>query len=226
MIFADRFKTARLETNYLKIAVFEDNKMLREMLFQLIHGTPGFSCVGAYPDANDLVRKIESSVPDIVLMDIDMPGISGIEAVRIMKEKFPAVQILMQTIFEDDEKIYESICAGASGYLLKNTPPAKLLEALNELHTGGSPMSSSVARKVLEIFQKQNHHSKKEDFNFSQREKEVLEGLVKGMSYKMIADSCSISIDTIKFHIKNIYEKLHVHSKSEAVIKAMKHKLV
>jgi DNA-binding NarL/FixJ family response regulator len=215
-----------LKNTVLKIAIFEDNKMLREMLFQLIHGTPGFECVGAYPDANDLTYKIERSLPDIVLMDIDMPGISGIEAVRIIKEKFPAIEILMQTIFEDDEKIYDSICAGASGYLLKNTPPAKLLEALQELHTGGSPMSTSVARRVLEIFQKQNSFSKNTDFNLSQREKEVLEGLVKGMSYKMIADSCSISIDTIKFHIKNIYEKLHVHSKSEAIIKAIRHKLV
>ncbi len=215
-----------MKTDNLKIAIFEDNKMLREMLFQLIHGTEGFICVGAFADANDLVHKIEKSVPDIALMDIDMPGISGIEAVQILKEKFPSVQVLMQTIFEEDEKIYDSICAGASGYLLKNTPPAKLLEALNELHTGGSPMSASVARKVLEIFKKENLNSKKQDFKFSEREKDVLEGLVKGMSYKMIADSCNISIDTIKFHIKNIYEKLHVHSKSEAVIKAIRHKLV
>ncbi len=215
-----------MQVQSLKIAIFEDNKMLREMMFQLIHGTIGFTCVGAFGDAGDLIHKIEKSVPDIVLMDIDMPGISGIEAVLIIKERFPSVQILMQTIFEEDEKIYDSICAGASGYLLKNTSPAKLLEALNELHTGGAPMSASVAKKVLEIFQKQNFFSKSPDYNFSQREKEVLGGLVKGMSYKMIADSCGISIDTIKFHIKNIYEKLHVHSKSEAVIKAIKHKLI
>lgn len=209
----------------IKTVIFEDNHILRDMLFQLINGSPGFICTGAFADAGDLVYKIEKSEPDVVLMDIDMPGISGIEAVHIIKEKFPAVQILMQTIFEEDEKIYDSICAGASGYLLKNTPPAKLLEALQEVHSGGSPMSASVARKVLTVFQKQSHF-KKEKFDLSEREIEVLQNLVKGMSYKMIADACGITIDTIKFHAKNIYEKLHVHSKSEAVIKAMKNRIV
>lgn len=209
----------------IKTVIFEDNHILRDMLFQLINGSPGFICTGAFADAGDLVYKIVKSEPDVVLMDIDMPGISGIEAVHIIKEKFPAVQILMQTIFEEDEKIYDSICAGASGYLLKNTPPAKLLEALQEVHSGGSPMSASVARKVLTVFQKQSHF-KKEKFDLSEREIEVLQNLVKGMSYKMIADACGITIDTIKFHAKNIYEKLHVHSKSEAVIKAMKNRIV
>jgi len=210
----------------LRVAVFEDNHPLREMLFQLINGTPEMSCVGAFPDAANLVRKIEQCTPEVILMDIDMPGISGIEAVSVIKEKFPAIQILMQTVFEDDAKIYASICAGASGYLLKNTTPARLIESLHEVHSGGSPMSSSVARKVLEAFKKQSSTPSREGETLSDREREVLNGLVKGMSYKMIAGECDISIDTIKFHIKNIYEKLHVHSKTEAIIKAIKHKIV
>ena len=212
--------------NIIKVAVFDDNFTLREMLFQLINGTDGFICVGAFANADDLIYKIERTEPDIVLMDIEMPGMNGIEAARIIKEKFPAVQILMQTIFEEDEKIFEAICAGASGYLLKNISPAKLIEALQEIHAGGAPMSASVAHKVLEAFQKQNIFVKKEMFKLSERELEVLQNLVKGMSYKMIADSCNLSIDGIKFHAKNIYEKLHVHSKSEAIIKAMKHNIV
>lgn len=213
-------------TGMIRVALFEDNHILRDMLFQLINGSPGFICTGAFANADDLVYKIEKAEPQVVLMDIDMPGMNGIEAVAIIKEKFPAVQILMQTIFEEDEKIYDSICAGASGYLLKNTPPAKLLEALQEVYSGGSPMSASVARKVLIAFQKQSVFSKKEKFDLSERELEVLQNLVKGMSYKMIADACGISFDTIRFHIKNIYQKLHVHSKSEAIIKALKNKIV
>ena len=210
----------------LKVAIFEDNHSLREMLFQLINGSEGFICVGAYGNADDLIHKIEKSEPDVVLMDIEMPGISGIEATKIIKEKFPAVQILMQTVFEDEDRIYESICAGASGYMLKNTPPAKLLEALLEVNSGGAPMSTTVARKLLTGFQLQGNIGKREKLDLSERELQVLENLVQGMSYKMIADARGISIDTIKFHIKNIYEKLHVHSKSEAVIKAIKQKIV
>lgn len=210
----------------LKIALFEDDKILREMLFQLIHGTPGFTCTGAFPDAEDIIHKIEKAEPDVVLMDIHMPGMSGIEAVRLIKKKFPAVNILMQTVFDEDEIIFEAICAGASGYLLKNTPPAKVLEALQEVNSGGAPMSASVARKLLDTFQKNMFFQKQDGFNLSAREKEVLQHLVKGMSYKMIADKCGISIDTIRFHVKNIYEKLHVNSKSEAVVKAIQNRIV
>lgn len=210
----------------LKIVVFEDNAQLREMLFQVINLTDGFSCTGAYPDAMDLEFKIRRSQPEIVLMDIDMPGISGIEAVRIIREKFPGVQIIMQTVFEDNEKVFDSICAGASGYLLKNSLSEQIISAIRELKNGGAPMSPGIASKVIRRFQEQNPYIKDEDFKLTEREKEVLTCLVKGMSYKMIADACLISIDTVKFHIKKIYEKLHVNSKSEAVIKAMKNKIV
>jgi len=210
----------------LKVVVFEDNAQLREMLFQVINLTDGFSCTGAYPDAMDLEFKIRRSQPEIVLMDIDMPGISGIEAVRILREKFPGVQVIMQTVFEDNEKVFDSICAGASGYLLKNSLSEQIISAIRELKNGGAPMSPGIASKVIRRFQDQNPYIKDEDFKLTNREKEVLTCLVKGMSYKMIADACLISIDTVKFHIKKIYEKLHVNSKSEAVIKAMKNKIV
>jgi two-component system, NarL family, response regulator LiaR len=210
----------------LKVVVFEDNAQLREMLFQVINLTDGFSCTGAYPDAMDLEFKIRRSQPEIVLMDIDMPGISGIEAVRILREKFPGVQVIMQTVFEDNEKVFDSICAGASGYLLKNSLSEQIISAIRELKNGGAPMSPGIASKVIRRFQEQNPYIKDEDFKLTNREKEVLTCLVKGMSYKMIADACLISIDTVKFHIKKIYEKLHVNSKSEAVIKAMKNKIV
>lgn len=210
----------------LKIIIFEDNQQLREMMCQLINGTEGFICVGAYPDAVDLDHRVEKAEPDVALMDIDLPGISGIEATRMIKIKFPAVHILIQSVFSDEDKVFEAICAGASGYLLKNTPPAMLLSALKDVHSGGAPMSSSIARKVLLAFQRNMKYGKKENFNLSEREIQVLQLLVEGMSYKMIADACSISLDGVRFHSRNIYEKLHVHSKSEAIIKAIKHKIV
>jgi len=174
----------------------------------------------------DLEFKIRRSQPEIVLMDIDMPGISGIEAVRIIREKFPEVQVMMQTVFEDNEKVFDSICAGASGYLLKNSLSEQIISAIRELKNGGAPMSPGIAKKVIHRFQEQNPYIKGEDFKLTEREKEVLTCLVKGMSYKMIADACFVSVDTVKFHIKKIYEKLHVNSKSEAVVKAMKNKIV
>lgn len=210
----------------VKVVIFEDNDQLREMLFQMINISEGLSCTGAYPDAMDLDYKIRRSQPDIILMDIDMPGINGIEAVQIIKEKYPQVKILMQTIFEDNDKVFDSICAGADGYLLKNSLSDLLIPSIKELNNGGAPMSPSIAKKVLNRFQEQNPYIQKDDLKLSNREKEVLTCLMKGMSYKMIADACNISIDTVKFHIKKIYEKLHVNSKSEAVIKAMRDKIV
>jgi len=155
-----------------------------------------------------------------------MPGKTGIEGVKMIHEQLPEIKIIMQTVVEDDEKIFASICNGASGYLLKNTTPARLLQAIEEVHSGGAPMTPSIAQRVLEKFRKQAPVSSKELNDLSNREKEILECLVEGMSYKMIAAACKISIDTVRFHIRNIYEKLHVGSKSEAVSKAMKGKVV
>lgn len=210
----------------IRVTIFEDNSSLRQSLFQLIDGSDGFKCVGAFPDCQDLLKNIEDTKPDVVLMDIEMPGIKGIEAVSILKEKYPGLKILMQTIFEDNEKIFNSILAGASGYILKNTSPSRFLDFIKETYEGGAPMSPSVATKVMKMVVEQSPSAKPANFNLSEREKEILSCLVKGMSYKLIADACFISIDTVRGHIRNIYEKLHVHSKGEAVATAIKSKIV
>jgi DNA-binding NarL/FixJ family response regulator len=210
----------------IKVAIFEDNKMLRESLQQLVNTTQGMACTGAFPDANKLVRNMQLANPDVVMMDINMPGISGIEAVQVIKEKFPQVKILMQTVFEENDKIFAAICAGASGYMLKKTAPRKMLGAVRETYLGGAPMTASVAVKVLQMFRSQSISEKKEFIDLSEREKEILALLVKGKSYKAVAFECFISIDTVSTHVRHIYEKLHVHSKSEAVAKAIHQKLI
>jgi len=210
----------------IRVTIFEDNKSLRQGLQQLINGSDGFTCAGAFEDCLDLIKNIEDSKPDVVLMDIEMPGINGIEAVGMIKESFPELKILPQTIFEDSDKIFRSILAGASGYILKNTSPSRFLEFIKETYEGGAPVSPSVATKVLQMVVDRSPAGKVNNFNLSEREKEVLSCLVKGMSYKLIADACFISIDTVRGHIRNIYEKLHVHSKSEAVAAALKGNIV
>lgn len=210
----------------IKVAIFEDNRSLREGLAAMIGGTSGFDCVGAFPNCNNLLRNISQVKPDVVLMDIEMPGISGIEAVGMIKEEFPEMKVLMETIFDDDEKIFSSICAGAEGYILKHTSPAEIMEAIKEIYEGGSPMTPSIANRVLKMVKVRPETGNRESFALSDREKEILTCLVKGMSYKMVADACFISIETVGVHIKNIYKKLQVHSKSEAVAKAIKGRIV
>ena len=210
----------------IKVAIFEDNKPLRESLRQLVDNTEGMVCTGVFADANKLVRSLQLSRPDVVMMDINMPGVSGIEAVQIIREKFPTVRIMMQTVFEDEDKIFAAICAGASGYMLKKTAPFKMIEAVRETYLGGSPMTASVAAKVLQIVRLQNTSEKNEFIDLSEREKEILSFLVKGKSYKAVAATCFISVDTVSTHVRHIYEKLHVHSKGEAVAKAIRQKLV
>lgn len=210
----------------IQVAIFEDNNSLRQSLQQLIDATPGMFCTGAFADANRLVRNMELAKPDVVVMDINMPGINGIEAVQIIRDKFPQVRIMMQTVFDDSDKVFAAICAGASGYILKKTSPAKIIEAINDTYNGGSPMTPSIAGKVLDMLRAQDTGSTQEFIRLSEREKEILALLVKGKSYKAIAASCFISADTVSTHVKHIYEKLHVHSKSEAVAKAIKQKLV
>lgn len=210
----------------IKVAIFEDNNNMREGLYQLINGSSGFTCTGAFPNCDDLVKRIEKSNPDVILMDIQMPGISGIEGVKLAKENFPEIKILMETIFDDDEKIFASICAGAEGYILKNTAPVEILNAIKEISEGGSPMTPTIANRVLKMVKNQRASYSKNLFNLTDREKEILSCLVEGMSYKLIADDLTISIDTVNVHIKNIYKKLQVHSKSEAVVKAIKGNIV
>jgi len=210
----------------IRVTIFEDNKSLRQGLFQLINGTEGFQCVGAFEDCMNLLHDVAETRPDIILMDIQMPGITGIEAVSMLREKYPDIKILMQTIFEESDKIFTSILAGASGYILKNTTPSRILDFIKETYEGGAPMSPPVAAKVLKMVASQSQPPIVTHFNLSEREKEILSCLVKGMSYKLIADACSISIDTVRGHIRSIYEKLHVHSKSEAVAAAIRGRIV
>ena len=207
----------------IRVIIFEDNESLRLGLYQLVNSREEYQCVGAFKDCLNLLQNIKDTSPDVVLMDIQMPGIDGIEAVRILRDKYPKLKILMQTIFEDNDKIFQSILAGASGYILKNTPSERILDSLKEVYEGGAPISPSIATKVLKMMvPAEAGHS----FNLTDREKEILGCLVKGMGYKLSAKTCFISVDTVRGHIRRIYEKLHVHSKGEAVAKAIKGNIV
>jgi DNA-binding NarL/FixJ family response regulator len=210
----------------IRVAIFEDNRNLRESLFNLLETSDQFTCVGAFANCERVVENIEETQPDVILMDIELPIVSGIEAVRMIREKYSDVKILMETIFEEDEKIFQSICNGAQGYILKSTPPEEILSSIKEIHNGGAPMSPVIASKVLRMFKFNLSGQSDSSFNLSSREKEILKCLVEGMSYKMIADTCFISADTVNGHIKNIYRKLQVHSKGEAVAKAIKGKII
>jgi DNA-binding NarL/FixJ family response regulator len=204
----------------IKVAIFEDNSLLRDSLFQLINGSEGFICTGAFGDCSDLMRKVESANPDVILMDIDLPGMNGIEAVGKINQTHPGIMIIMQTVFNDNERIFQSITAGASGYLLKNTSPARILEAIREAATGGAPMTPSIAHKILEVFRgKKPALPAKEQSQLNDRQKEILECIFNGMSYKLIAEKLFIAVDTVRYHVKNIYEILHVHSRDELISK-------
>jgi DNA-binding NarL/FixJ family response regulator len=209
-----------------KVAIFDDNKPRRELLKMLISSTKGFECTGAFEDCRNVLSNIATNIPDLVLMDIDMPHVNGIEGLTQIKSQFPQVKIMMQTIFEDDDKIFSAIKAGAVGYILKKTPPAKLLEFIKEVMEGGAPMTPSVARQLLNIVSGKNQNKKLNKFDLSNREKDILELLVKGFSYKMIAEKCNITYATVNSHVSHIYEKLHVSSGTEAVAKAIEHKIV
>jgi DNA-binding NarL/FixJ family response regulator len=209
----------------IRVSIYEDNITLLESLSFLMRGTEDFELCTASPTAVNIVSDCRKCCPDIILMDIDMPGITGIEATILVKKEFPDINIMILTVFEDKDKIFEALCAGATGYLLKKTPSAQIIEAIEELYNGGSPISSGIARKVLEYFT--NVSSKKSNsYQLSHREREILKRLLVGDSYKMVADACYISIGTVYSHINSLYKKLHVNSKSEAVIKAIEERLV
>jgi DNA-binding NarL/FixJ family response regulator len=213
----------------IRVAVFDDNKDRRLSLKYLIGMLPDMEFVGDYPDAQNAEAAVKASDPHVVLMDIEMPGISGIEAVKSIKKTFPQVIILMQTIFDDESMIFEAIKAGASGYLLKKGSPEKIIEAVREAYGGGAPMSPAIASKVLSYFREGGSIEKPretKDYGLTAREKEILGELVDGKSYKMISDSMNISYNTVNTHIRHVYEKLHVHSLGEAVAKALKERIV
>lgn len=209
----------------IKVVIYEDNGALRETLSHLIKGSGLLTFAGAYPDCRNILENCANDRPDVIVMDIEMPGCSGIEATRIVKDHFPEINVMMLTVFEDRDKIFDALCAGATGYLLKKSSAIQIIEAITDLANGGSPMSGEIARKVLEFFTRPEF-DKKNQYTLSEREIDILHCLVKGDSYKMIADHCFISIGTVRCHINSIYRKLAVNSKSEAVIKAIKERLV
>jgi len=211
----------------IRVAVFEDNKHLRETFELLLNSSEGFLCVGAWPDCSNMVAQLKARPCDVVLMDIEMPGMNGIDATKIIKANFPAIHILIQTVFFEDDYIFNAICAGASGYILKSTSPDGYLDAIRDVQSGGSPMTPGIARKVLELFKTNlQPASAVKDYNLTGQEKRVLQLLVAGKSYKMIAAELFISLDTVKTHVSNTYAKLHVHSGTEAVSVALRDKVV
>ncbi|MBI1932439.1 MAG: response regulator transcription factor [Ignavibacteriales bacterium] len=207
----------------ISVAIIEDNVIIRDGLAALINGTNGYKCVGAYGNCESFLAELPKLDLDVALMDIALPGINGIEGVKKAKKIIPDLNILMLTIYKESKVVFEALCAGACGYLVKNTPPTRLLDAIREVYEGGSPMSSIIARQVITVFQQNTIPSKaSEDYGLSDREKEVLLKLSEGDNYQQIADLLFISVDTVRHHIRNIYKKLHVHSQSEAVAKAIR----
>lgn len=212
-------------TEVITVGLVDDEPAIRKGLALIINGTTGYRCPTAFCSVEDALQGLRREVPDVLLLDINMPGTLGSEGARLLHEAFPAMQIVMLTVYEDDERIFESMCNGASGYLLKRTPPGELLAAIRDVHRGGSPMSPEVARKVVELFRKTGPVEKIER-TLTPHEVRLLGLLADGYSYQSIANRQGVSINTIRDHIRNIYEKLHVHSKAEAVRKAIKSRLI
>jgi DNA-binding NarL/FixJ family response regulator len=211
----------------IRVIVFDDHPAIRDNIEMLVDGESDMLCVGTFPDCSDLEKKIEKSEPDVIVMDIQMPAISGIEAVKTITRKFPGIKILMQTVFEDEQKIFDSICAGAHGYLLKKSSAEEIIKAIRDVHAGGSAMTPAVAGKVLEKFKSSfSGPAESESTTLSDREREILSWLAKGKSYKMIADELNISFHTVDSHLRKVYDKLHVHSMTEAIDQARKRRLI
>lgn len=211
----------------IRVIAFDDSKDLREMFRLLVEAQPDMVCVAMHPDLSQVIRDIGAAQPDVIVMDIQMPGMNGIEGVRTIKARYPNARILMQTVFDDDDKVFDAICAGASGYILKTAAVEEMTKAIRDVHAGGSAMTPAIAYKVLSRFRANEPLVKPvADPGLSEREKEVLTELVKGRSYKMIAEELAISYHTVDSHIRKIYEKLHVRSNAEAVSKAHTERLI
>ena len=209
----------------IKTAIVEDMRDIREGLTTLINFTEGFSCTGSYRSMEEAIPRIRAQVPDVLLSDIGLPGMNGIEGIRILKEQYPQMTVLMLTVYDDDDRIFDAICAGASGYLLKRTPPAKLLENIREAVSGGAPMSPEVAMRVIKLF-REVRPPEKVDYDLTPHETRLLKLLVEGHNYTTASEELKVSYNTIKFHMRHVYEKLQVHSKSEAVAKALQNRIV
>jgi DNA-binding NarL/FixJ family response regulator len=210
--------------NNIRVAIVEDDRAVREGLGMIIDATPGYECTDRFFSVEEGLRAI-SKAPDVLLLDIHLPGMLGSEGVRVFREKYPSLQVLMLTVYDGQDKVFESICNGACGYLLKKTPPAKLLDAIREAHEGGAPMSPEIARKVITLFQ-QSGPPEKLDEPLTPQETRLLKLLSEGYSYQNSAGQLNISINTVRNYIRSIYEKLHVNTKSEAVSKALRHRLI
>ena len=209
----------------IRVVIIEDLKEVREGLAALINGTSGFDCAGTFRTMEDALASLPGSLPDVILTDIGLPGMSGIEGTRLLHERMPDVPILALTVYDDDENVFDAICAGASGYLLKNTAPARLLESLSEVAAGGAPMSPEVARRVITLF-REFRPPPRATYSLTPQETDLLKLMVEGHHYKTAGGELGISINTVSFHLKNIYLKLQVHSKSEAVAKALRERLI
>lgn len=213
----------------IRVAIFEDNQLFREAMQAILNGTQGYTCCGAYGDSHQLSARVERSRPDVILMDIEMPGMSGIEATREVRGRFPDIKVLIQTVFNDSEKIFQALCAGASGYILKSEQPGKYLDSISEVYNGGAPVSMAIASKVLGFFSNRNVilvSPSSEDYQLTTREKELLGLMIEGHDYKIIAEKTFISYDTVRTHVRHIYKKLHVACRNEAVMKAIQQELV
>ena len=213
------------ENKTIKTIIVEDQRDLREGLQTLINFTPGFKCMGAFRTMEEALARVKNDLPDVVLSDIGLPGMSGIEGIRILKAQYPELIILVLSVYDDDERIFDALCAGACGYLLKQTEPAELLRSVKEAVAGGAPMSPEVAARVIRIF-REVRPPERVDYDLTPHETRLLKLLVEGYNYVTAAEELNISYNTIKFHVRNIYEKLQVHSKSEAVAIAMRDRLV
>lgn len=209
----------------IKAAIIEDQREIRDCLAILINGTEGYQCTGSFRSMEEALEKIGFELPDVVLVDIGLPGMSGIEGIQLLKERYPQVMLLMLTVYDDDERIFDALCAGASGYLLKKTPPARLLECLREAVSGGAPMSPEVARRVIGLF-RDIRPPDRADYRLTPHEIRLLKLLVEGHNYKTAAAELGVSVHAVSFHLRSIYDKLQVHSKSEAVAKALRNRLV
>ncbi len=215
------------DSKEIRVAIFEDNPIMMDAYRSILNGSPGYICTGSFTSCNDWKHDIEKSNPDVVLMDIEMTGINGIKATGLIKKEFPDKRILIQTVFEDDLKIFEALCAGANGYILKNTSPVKMLEAVSDVHDGGVAFNPAIAAKVVTLFQQFIAPSQTvNNYQLTNREKEILQHLTEGMPMPRIAEKIFLSYETVRGYVKSIYQKLHVASATEAVAKAIKEKLV